>query len=201
LGLVAFSAQNIDRLVTVYKATRASGRTLVIDPYQARLVESLANPRLPVPAWGIRVVVPRRQRPFAGPYGHARIHFHDLARHPERFVLTFRAGMRAQLEASGCLSGATMIHSLWAGYLKQPGDTTIAWCRANDIPLAVLHTSGHASVKDLQLLCTTLRPKRLVPIHTDAPARFAEWCQNLGPLQDLEWMEVADVPGSTGEGR
>jgi ribonuclease J len=47
---VAWSAQNLDRLTTVYRAARDAGRTLVIDLYQATLATSTEHPAIPVPA-------------------------------------------------------------------------------------------------------------------------------------------------------
>ena len=39
LPLVQFSPQNIDRFVTVFRACKRTGKTLVIDPYTAYVLE------------------------------------------------------------------------------------------------------------------------------------------------------------------
>ena len=58
---VSWSAQNVDRTVTLFKAcaNQAVGRTLVVDLYTAEVMEMLAGfGRLPRPGWGhIKVVV------------------------------------------------------------------------------------------------------------------------------------------------
>ena len=51
LSLVWASGQNIDRMVTLYKACRKSGKKLIIDMYTANILRSLGNPRLPQPGW------------------------------------------------------------------------------------------------------------------------------------------------------
>ena len=42
LVAVVASGQNVDRLVSCYRAARRSGRLLVIDPYQAYVLMKLA---------------------------------------------------------------------------------------------------------------------------------------------------------------
>ena len=42
LVAVVASGQNVDRLVSCYRAARSSGRLLVIDPYQAYVLMKLA---------------------------------------------------------------------------------------------------------------------------------------------------------------
>ncbi len=61
--LVWCSGQNIDRLVTVYRACRRSGRQFVADMYTAHILQSIGNPRLPQPGWsGFRVYLPWSQK-------------------------------------------------------------------------------------------------------------------------------------------
>jgi ribonuclease J len=56
---VTWSAQNIDRTVTLYRACLKTGRTLVVDLYTAEVMEMLGEfGKLPQPDWaGIKVVV------------------------------------------------------------------------------------------------------------------------------------------------
>ena len=46
LGLVFFSAMNIDRLVSVYRATLKADRTFVMDLYIASVARATGNPRV-----------------------------------------------------------------------------------------------------------------------------------------------------------
>ena len=49
---VAWSAQNIDRTVTLYRACLKTGRTLVVDLYTAEVLEMLGEfGKLPQPDW------------------------------------------------------------------------------------------------------------------------------------------------------
>jgi len=56
---VAWSAQNVDRTVTLYRACLKSGRTLVVDLYTAEVMEALGEfGKLPRPGWNnLKVVI------------------------------------------------------------------------------------------------------------------------------------------------
>lgn len=61
LAMVHASAQNIDRVVTLYRAARKADRELVIDLYAAAILEATGNANLPQSDWnGIRLYVPQR---------------------------------------------------------------------------------------------------------------------------------------------
>lgn len=61
--LVTYSAQNIDRLVTLYRAAKRSNRHLVLDLYTAAMAEATGNKNIPKPGWDrVLVYVPQSQR-------------------------------------------------------------------------------------------------------------------------------------------
>jgi len=73
LALVYASAQNIDRLVTVYRASRRAKRTLVIDLYGATIAQATGRETIPQPGFtDLRVYVPQRQRVLATSPGNSR---------------------------------------------------------------------------------------------------------------------------------
>ncbi len=52
------------------------------------------------------------------------------------------------------------------------------------------HTSGHASIADLQRLARALDPMRLVPIHTFGSERFGDYFDDTEEQPDGVWWEV-----------
>lgn len=46
------------------------------------------------------------------------------------------------------------------------------------------HTSGHAPVEDLQRLAAALKPKTLVPIHTEYAGEFSKSFEHVVTLKD-----------------
>ncbi len=199
--LACYSAQNIDRLVTLYRAARRSGRTLVLDLYGASLAQATGIDSIPRPGWaGVKVFVPRSQRvrvkearafertAWVKP---CRLFPEDLASRSGDLVMTFRGSMARELQTADCLDGAAAAWSMWHGYLDRPsGQRTRRWFDDHDIPVALLHSSGHASVGDLQLFATAVGADQVVPIHTSAPGRFGELFDNVWQRRDGEWWSV-----------
>lgn len=199
--LVWTSGQNIDRLVTIFKTCKKSGRQLILDLYTAEILRVTGNPKLPQGFWkGTRVFLPASQKrqviknqqfALVERYRNNRIYPKDLAEEAARSVLIFRPSMMKDLDKAGCLDGAQLIYSLWSGYLKQERMHPFhEWLKVHRIPLATCHTSGHASLDDLQRFAKAIAPKMLVPIHSFETKRFEEFFANVERKRDGEWWEV-----------
>ena len=63
---VAWSAQNLDRTVSLYRACKKTGRTLVVDLYTAEVLEMLGeHAKIPQPGWpNLKVVITSRLSEF-----------------------------------------------------------------------------------------------------------------------------------------
>ncbi|EAQ37514.1 metallo-beta-lactamase family protein [Nitrobacter sp. Nb-311A] len=202
LALVAASAQNIDRMVSLYRACKRTGRTLIIDLYTAEMLRATDNTHIPQSNWpGVALYIPQYQRVQIKRSGrfdlldhHAthRIFGEGLTEIAPNAAMLFRSAMLSDLDRAGCLSGAVAIWSQWSGYLAQErGRALMAELAQRDIPLVHAHTSGHASIKDLKRLARAVAPKMLVPVHTFAPQSFPEHFEAVALKQDGEWWEVA----------
>jgi len=63
LSMVHTSAQNIDRIVSLYRACKRTGKTLVIDLYAAAILEATGNDSIPQSSWpSVALYVPESQR-------------------------------------------------------------------------------------------------------------------------------------------
>lgn len=201
MALVVTSAQNIDRLVTLYRATLQADRDFVMDLYVASIAMATGRPTIPMPGpdWPrVRVFVPQWQRvkvKEAGAFERVeqikpyRVFEEDLAVNCSRWVTTFSMSSATQL--SDCLAGASATWSLWAGYLEEQSAAKLkSFLADRDISLEVHHTSGHASIADLQRLATALAPKRVVPIHSFGGHRFSEYFAGVDQREDGAWWDV-----------
>lgn len=203
MALVAASAQNIDRMVSLYRACKRGGRTLIIDLYAAEILRATANENIPQSDWPkIAVYVPHYQRvrikrderfDLLEPHKANRIYAEDLKALAGKAAFLFRPAMLTDLDRAGCLGGAAAVWSQWDGYLQQDrGSKVAAEFAARGIPLEHAHTSGHASIGDLKRLADAIAPKMLVPIHTFEPGRFPD---HFGPRvvrkEDGDWWEIA----------
>ena len=105
--MVVASGQNLDRLVSCYRAAKRTGRQLVVDPYQAFVLQKLAplSPNIPQFTWDdVRVNFTHHQvekltaaglMELAHEMGRAaRVGSHALTAHPGNYLLCARGSWR-----------------------------------------------------------------------------------------------------------
>ena len=201
LALAYASAQNVDRVVTLFRAAKRSGRRLVIDLYTAAILEATGCASIPQSNWPqVALFVPQRQRvqileggriDLLKRHDSNRIYAKELAAKASESVLLFRPIHRRDLEKAGALKGARFFYSMWEGYLKDAyGARTKDWADAHQIPFMQAHTSGHAGPADLKRFAEALGPKVLVPIHSFQPARYQDLFPRVEAHGDGGWWEV-----------
>lgn len=201
LYLAYTSSQNIDRVVTLYRAAQKTGRHLLIDLYTAAILQAADSGRIPQSSWNhVALFVPQSQRIhvkknrlFEDLKFHSthRIYSEDLAENPEKYVMLIRPWMRRDLDYAKCTKGARCGYSLWSGYLNEDYMVKFQdWLRERGIPMTQIHTSGHASIKDLTRFSNAIVPKKLVPIHTFEASRFKEYFDKVENKKDGEWWQI-----------
>lgn len=199
--IVSASAQNIDRIVSLYRACKRTGRTLVLDLYAMEMLRAAGSPHLPQVGWpNLAIYVPQYQRrhilrterfDLLLPYKPARIYPDRLAGIGPKAVMLFRPAMAWDVTRADLWAGTRAIWSQWDGYLKEgTGAKLAAELTRRGVPLELIHTSGHADIVDLKRLAQAIAPKRLVPIHTFEGDRFAELFSDVVRRRDGEWWEV-----------
>ena len=182
---VSWSAQNIDRTVTLYRASKRSDRPLVLDVYSLDVLEQLSAFRdtLPRLGWpGVRgVITAGVARMYRDPKrmdqpelvdrlvrtGHC-ISASKLEDIPKGVVMLRPSLLRDYL-AKGLRLTANdaWVFSQWSGYLNQGGYPGVR-SAFSDVGARFdqIHTSGHASRADLLTLANSVDAKALVPIHS-----------------------------------
>jgi ribonuclease J len=197
LALVQCSAQNIDRVVSVFKACKQTGRTLVIDLYAAVVLEATGKESIPKSYWpNIALFIPQRQREqikenewFSLLKDHAkhRIFIEHIQEAPEKAAVLFRSLHCWDFGRAHCLNDALYIYSQWDGYWERDSFKKVrAWLARHKIQKCDIHTSGHASPADLQKFAKALNPKKVVPIHSFEPERYRELFENVESHKDGE---------------
>ena len=201
LPVVISSAQNIDRLVTVYRAARRAGRTLLVDLYTATVAQATGRSTIPQPGFpGLGVYVPHRQRTLvkAGGEFHrtrairgVRVFPEQILAAPDRYVVLTGSSSVPELIRAGALSNGVAVWSLWSGYLDEPSGIRLrADLAGAGVPLVEHHTSGHSPIADLKRLVAALNPARVVPIHTDGAAEYIRHFPASTPQPDGAWWSV-----------
>jgi ribonuclease J len=176
---VAWSAQNVDRTVTLYRACLKTRRTLVVDLYTAEVMESLAEfGKLPRPGWrNLKVVVTSA---FAGVYRRTSreafveqmvphgISAAKLAETPQRWVVMVRPSLIRDYVLKGIAPNPddAWCWSMWRGYLENEEGTLVSkWFEKGGSRAVHIHSSGHASPVALRSFAHAMNAKKLVPIH------------------------------------
>lgn len=201
MPLIWCSSQNIDRLVTVFRAAKRSGRQLIADMYTAHILKATGNQHLPQAEWDeVRVFLPKFQKnrikrskefDLAAEYKPYRIFPEHLADAAKSSVMLFRPSIQIDVEQAGCLDGACLVYSMWDGYLKnEKMKPFLAWLNRRGIPMHKCHTSGHASVNDLQRFRAAFQDALVVPIHTEQPNLYQDAFGNAQVYEDGTWWEV-----------
>jgi ribonuclease J len=201
LPVVVSSAQNIDRLVTVYRAARRSGRTLLVDLYTASVAQATGRATIPQPGFpGLGVYVPRRQRLLVKQsrefhrtrdVHRVRVFPEELLAHPERYVLLTGSSTVSELLRAEALAVGVVVWSMWSGYLAEPSGARLRAAVAGaGVELVEHHTSGHAPLSDLKRLVAAIRPDRIVPIHTEGAKAYSQYFPAVTPREDGAWWAV-----------
>ncbi|WP_055048085.1 MBL fold metallo-hydrolase [Devosia sp. A16] len=178
---VQWSAQNIDRTVTLYRAAKRTGRKLVIDLYGADVLRRIASgTRLPLPGKSFPelkvVITPGGRRLYTRQGRDAFVA--EMATSPfatsrkrlvgdKAFIMT-RDSMLDDFEKAGLGFTAEDAYAFsnWSGYLDVD-DPKSGWARAQAAgsKTVKVHTSGHASPADLLRFAEAMKPAALVPVH------------------------------------
>jgi ribonuclease J len=197
LVLANFSPQHFDRMMSFYKATKASRRIFVLDVYGA-FVWHLASGQCKIPrptaVNSIRVYYNqsfkrtwqrKRLKKIHAMFLSARIDLPTVLAEPERYTILFRPSM-LRLDFSGILPQHTMcLYSFWSGYLVKPEyqELRAALNRAEG-EFVECHTSGHIFAGDIVTFVKAANPRHVVPVHTESANKFPELFQNTLLLPD-----------------
>ncbi|MEA3223280.1 MAG: MBL fold metallo-hydrolase [Thermodesulfobacteriota bacterium] len=184
IAFVFCSSQNIDRLVSIYRAAKRTSQTLVIDLYTAYILDSLKDisGKLPQYWWpDIRVFYFWGHRKMLKDNGlgsfvekcvSARIYKEEISRDKKNMVMItkYNSAFKRLIGYLGDLTGALGVYSMWEGYLEQSDFRKPL--QRQGIEFETIHTSGHAPERDLKQLVESFKPKCIVPIHTFHPQEY-----------------------------
>jgi ribonuclease J len=180
INYVFTSTQNVDRLVSVYKACLKAGKTFVVDVYGAHILEKLSKfAKLPsllkgYPNKGVYFYSKPTSKLKADGYEKLiykytckKINKDDIINNPSDYVLLVRSSMVRDLKSMNIKDG-NLIYSMWSGYKDQPKTKDfIDLFVSNNFKIIDIHTSGHADVETLKEYANAINPKLLIPIHTN----------------------------------
>lgn len=180
INLIYTSGQNIDRIVSIYRACKRTGKTLAIDFYVANVLKELSEfNSIPCPSNNypeIKVFFSYRLSRMISNQGNERLLYRfkeykitkeEIGQRRDEIIMIVRPSMLKDLEHIKGIDSGFLIYSMWDGYQKERHtkefiDTLVS----KGMTQRNIHTSGHADRGALKRMVEVLKPKNLVPIHT-----------------------------------
>ncbi len=201
LSFVHVSSQNIDRIVSIFRACKRSNKTLIIDLYAAVILEATGNRNIPQSDCpDIALYIPQSQRvqikknkwfDLLKKHSKHRIFIESINGFFGKYVMLFRPLHIRDFERSHVLDNSVYIYSMWEGYWSSNSLSHVReWISKYSIPMVSIHTSGHSSTSDLKRFAESMRPRTIVPIHTFEPEKYLELFDNVKMYSDGESWEV-----------
>jgi len=178
LAWISLSSQNLDRLVSIIKACRATGRIFVIDPYTALTLDVFHDSFKTVPNadmlscvriyygmnWNTATKIIENKTFYI--HKAKKITKEEILKAPEKFIIKYNWALADWLIKKS-VTDYDFIYSMWHGYLNRQH----TWDSHKD-KLIEIHTSGHADVSDLQEFVKRINPTKIIPIHTECKKDF-----------------------------
>lgn len=204
ISFIISSSQNIDRVVSAFRACKRARKTLVIDIYTAWVLEQLkpVSESTPTMEWDqVQVYLTHSQHEtlktnpevfgtFRNRIYRHRVLKEELQANPDGYLFFGKMSHFKTINLYKKTKPVNVIYSQWLGYLSYSnkdyfGAEAISGYR-NDpqINFVYAHTSGHATVEDLKRFAKALKPKTLVPVHTECGEVFKNLFHNVVLLQD-----------------
>lgn len=194
---VTAASQNIDRLVTIFRASRRSKRRLIIDLYTAEVLDSLTDyPRLPKTFWpGIRVAYSKAlidrlenagRRDIVEKHRQNGIRWPRINEKPHEFVVLCRQSVFAPIKKYLDIRKSAWVYSMWTGYLERSASLRRMKGHFSDkgVEYHYIHSGGHARLADLKRFANAVNPGTIIPIHTYHPELFANLFGRVKMVED-----------------
>lgn len=179
-NLLYTSGQNIDRIVSIYRACIRTGKILVVDVYVATILkESSEFAKIPYPSddfKNLKVIYPYFTSKRLANHGNEKILYQfknfkitkeEISSQPDKYVMIIRPSMQKDLDYISGIDGGNLIYSMWEGYLKKANTKKfMEYIENRKFSIHIIHTSGHADIETLKSMVEAIQPKYIIPIHT-----------------------------------
>lgn len=175
------SATNIDRIVTMYRAAKRTGRVFLEYAYMACVAEA-AGKHIPNPYF---------KDVFAFPASPSEYKFIEKYRRKigregiseKRFVMCVKTTMGDYLKTLSqkmSFKDGILVYSFWSGYREdEKTKLFLSECQKMGLAIRTLHTSGHADKETIRRLIERVSPTVIIPVHTENAAGFKELAPNI----------------------
>jgi len=205
INLIYTSGQNIDRIVSVYRACIRTDKILVVDVYIAKILKELSKfAKIPFPSkefenlkvmftyFTSRRLKNEGNEKILYQFKNYKITKEEISNQADKIVMIVRPSMQKDLENINEIDSGILIYSMWEGYL-QKSDTKkfLDYLTSRNFTIHKIHTSGHADTETLKKMVEAIKPKNIVPIHTFSGSEYHKvFTTQIIELKDGETRQV-----------
>ena len=173
------SAMNIDRVITAKNIAKRTDRVFLEDIYTADITTSIdmttENTR-------IFMTGGDKQYEKLKKYSDIKIGKNEISKTP--FIMSVRSSMKnylLKLNELVSFENGVLFYGMWKGYLEKPQTKEfIEFMESKGVKVHILHTSGHADSNTIDKLIKDVKPKRIIPVHTENAEWFDKYKENDG---------------------
>ena len=204
LVIAAFYSKDLDRFRTFHSIAKETRRKLVISTKKAHYLTKLRRlPSLLVPniSTDPNMLVYKRRRksgrlaasdyyPWERQFIPRGVAYDFIKKHPAKVILDLDLASFAELIDIQPTSGE-FIHSMSEPFSDEDIETNVMknWLEHFNLNFHQLHASGHAQERDLKEIVSQVRPKILLPIHTEHAHLFEDIAKGV----DVRTLELAST--------
>lgn len=165
-AFIMMSAMNIDRVITAKNVAKRTGRIFLEDIYTADITTSIG---MTTESTRVFMTGGDKQFEMLQKYSDVKIGKKEIAKKP--FIMCVRSSMKNYLSKLNELisfDDGVLFYGMWKGYLERPQTKEfIDYMESKGVKTHILHTSGHADSQTIDKLIRDVKPKKIIPVHTE----------------------------------
>ena len=197
LPLVTFPGRDVDRIRTFFEVAKTTDRKFVVDMRTAHLLQTLkGDKRLRVPdveKEDALCAYSRQQQPKKWEADLERrlkdkvLTSDDIRKKPGDYLLQVEFSHLVELIDVNPPAGSPFIHSKSEAFDEEDISEVVLqnWLDRFRLVKHQLHASGHLSEAEIADMVKTIRPRIVIPVHTEHPERFARFSPRVvQPVRD-----------------
>lgn len=165
-AFIMMSAMNIDRVITAKNIAKRTGRIFLEDIYTADITTSIG---MTTESTRVFMTGGDKQFEMLQKYSDVKIGKKEIAKKP--FIMCVRSSMKNYLSKLNELisfDDGVLFYGMWKGYLERPQTKEfIDYMESKGVKTHILHTSGHADSQTIDKLIRDVKPKKIIPVHTE----------------------------------
>lgn len=199
---VISASTNIDRVCSLYKASTKTNKLFIEDVYLANVTKMIAVDKRssasipnPVTFKNVKAYMPNRNKDFSEKYMSSikeyMINEEDLNKPYVMLVRSNFTDYIEELHKKNKLDNPVFIYSMWKGYKeKDKMKEDLNRIEKMNILIIDIHTSGHATSKDIEDLIKITNCDKIIPIHTENRKEFILKYKQALDIQDNQEVEI-----------